>query len=874
MNVGFLRFLAIRGPLRNFTLYTVLLLSVWMVSCSSERNTWTSKAYHNTTAHFNGYYYANEEIRKIEKTILDAQVDDYNRILRLFPTFDTAMAKGYDKEIQEAVKMASLAIQRHPNSKWVDDAYILVGKARHYSLDWGNAVQTFKHVNTKSKNKDARHLAIINLVRTYVEHKEYNNAQAAIDYLSKAKLSKANQKKYLLEKAYYYQELKDYDNMVRNLSAADPFLKKKDHRGRIYFILGQVYQELGFEAEAYNYYKKCISTNPEYEVDFYARLYMAQVTEISRSRDINSARKSFRKLLKDPKNKEFHDKIYYEMGVFELKQKNLNEAISNFKESVRRGNNQKIDGESFLRLGEIYYDTLKDYRLSQAYYDSAITSLPQDYENYAAIKTRQEILNEFVTHLNTIQWQDSLLRLSSTDTALIRASVESVVAAKKKEEEARAKRKKRSNRVEISGPDNTSIFDTGSGNSETVDWYFGNPSAMGIGQTEFVRVWGNIRLEDNWRRSSRESAPSIAQANIPQDSTANAQSGDQAEGTGEDAVAVEFNRLLQQIPKTDADKKAANDKIEEAYFKLGDIYYFKLKENENATDTYKKLLARFPESKHEPEVLYTLYLIHKDSAQTEAENYASLLKTKYPQSSFAKILINPDYLHESGLAVEKQKVFYKKAYEDFQVKNYIGAVNAIEEGLALGETSFSSNLKLLRILITGETEDISKYQFELEQFIKANEGSSLTTYANKLLETSRQFQQAEEKRKGIQFVASFEEPHYFVVVHRRKDKIEGLITSSLESFNSKNFQNSALKTSNLILNEEYGITFVADLSGKSAAVEYFKTFTEKRPTITPLGNYNFHNFVITKDNFDIFYRTKGLDEYLKFFEKNYQTQNQ
>src|SRR5690606_1316657 len=138
-----------------------------------------------------------------------------------------------------------------------------------YALDWGNAVQTFKYVNTHSKDKDAKHLAIINLIRTYIEHREMNNALAAIDYLNKARLSRANKKKFLLEKAYYYQLLEDYDQMVRNLTAADGLLKKKDRRGRIYFIIGQVYQELGFEAEAYNYYKKCLNTNPEYEVDFY-----------------------------------------------------------------------------------------------------------------------------------------------------------------------------------------------------------------------------------------------------------------------------------------------------------------------------------------------------------------------------------------------------------------------------------------------------------------------------------------------------------------------------------------------------------------------------------------------------------------------------
>ena len=209
-------------------------------------------------------------------------------------------------------------------------------------------------------------------------------------------------------------------------------LKKKDKPGRIYFIIGQVYQKLGFESEAYNYYRKCLATNPEYEVDFYARLYLAQVTEISRSKNVNTARKSFRKLLKDNKNKEFKDKIYYEMGVFEFKQKNLDEAIANFNKSIREGTNRRIDGEAYLRLGEIYYDTLRKYELSQAYYDSAINTLPKDYEGYAEIKARQEILDEFVKNLNTIKWQDSLLVLSTLDSATIRMKIDSSSSGKKK----------------------------------------------------------------------------------------------------------------------------------------------------------------------------------------------------------------------------------------------------------------------------------------------------------------------------------------------------------------------------------------------------------------------------------------------------------
>jgi len=854
-------------------------MALALLSCSPERNTWTSKVYHNTTAHFNGYYYANEEIREVEDIILNNHIDDYNRILKLFPTFDSSLAESYIEQIEEAIKMASIAIQRHPNSKWVDDAYILVGKARLYSLDWGNAIQTFKYVNTHSKDRNAKHLAIINLTRTYIEHGEMNNARAAIDYLEKANLSRVNRKKFLLEKAYFHQLLEDYDQMVRSLTAADHLLKKKDRRGRIYFIIGQVYQELGFEAEAYNYYKKCLNTNPEYEVDFYARLYMSQVTEISRNRDVNAARKSFRKLLKDSKNREFRDKIYYEMGIFELKQNDVDEAINFLNLSVRSGNNQRIRGEAYLKLGEIYYDTLKNYELSQAYYDSAISALPTDYENYNAIKARQEILNEFVTHLKTVQWQDSLLTLASLDSTAIRLMVDSAVTAQQKLAEERAgKKRKRANRIQIDAQ-SSNIFDNSSSTNEVSgDWYFGNPMAVGAGQEEFRRIWGDIKLEDNWRRSQRMSgslqdntiATTGGDVSAPGDDAP--QSADAAPDA--DPVETAYASLVQQIPRTEEAKKQALTKIEDAYFHLGNIYNFKLQERDNAIDIYHKLLGRFPGSEYEPEVLYTLYVIYKDSEPERAEVYASRLKRDHPKSTFTKILINPDYLQESSQVAEQQKLIYRDAYEIFRGGHYDSARAVLQQALILGETSFTPTLKLLEVLIAGKTEDIGRYQYVLQEFIKAFPESEQGQYAQRLLESSRKFQETEEKRKGIAYSTDLDEPHYFVLVYAQDQNMNEVTAAVLEQFNKTHFGQSGLRTSHLVLNDAYAITFVSELEGKPAAMAYFKTFSENLPSIRGLRNHKFDNFVITKTNFDTFYRTKGLNEYLRFFEKNYQTKNQ
>lgn len=850
-------------------LFYIVISALLLAGCSPQSNAPTSKAFHNTTAHFNGYWYANEEITKIEKDNLKAHVDDYNDILLLYPPIDSARAKGYDKEIQEAIKMASLAIQRHPGSKWEDDSYILVGKARLLSLDWGNAIQTFKYVNTRSKNADARHAAIIQLARTFTEHNEFNNATAAFDFLLKERLNKENKKNFYLQRAHYFQKRKNYDYMVRNLTEAIPLLKKSDRRGRIYFIIGQVYQELGLEAEAFNFYNKTISTNPDYEIDFYARLYMAQVAEISRSRDLAGARKSFRKLLKDTKNKDFRDKIYYEMGVFEFKQHNLKEAIENYNFSIREGSNRQIDGEAYLRLGEIYYDTLKNFQLSQAYYDSAVSALPPTYENYAAIQARQKILNEFVKNLNTITWQDSLLRMAKMDTAALRKHIASVLESQKKPEVKTRKKKK----ARVSMNDINSSIENNDATFALSDWYFGNPTAIAMGQTEFARIWGTFALADNWRRSSRTTGATLRSQSDQPDNGVTVQPAAEVAAVVKDPVQVEFDRIYKELPLTDTAVVVAHSKIEDAYFKLGDIYYFDLKEIPNAATSYETLLTRYPKTEHRAETLYKLYLIFKDSDPAKAERYAAELKQKFPDSSYAKILINPKYLQESGLVAEKQKLIYKQAYAHFEAQDYGRAAVLVTEALTTGQTEFNPNLKLLAILILGKTENISQYQFKLEEFIKEHTGTDLARYAQRLLDTSRSFTLQREKERGIQYTASFNEPHFFVLISEKKDAIEGTAAKTLEQFNATQVKDSKLKVSNLILNDTYTLTLVSDLADLPAARNYYTLFGEKRDGLTGLKNYKFSYFVITKDNFDIFYRTKGIDEYTRFFEKNYTSQN-
>lgn len=845
---------------------TGALAGVFVWCCSSNQNTMTADMYHNTTAHFNGYFYAKEKIVEIQKTIIQGLDDDPNQILRLFPKLDTAQARGYRKDTEEVIKMASISIQRHPNSKWLDDNYIMVGLARLYDCDYQNAIQTFKYVNTKGKDADLRHRAIIHLIRTFTEQGDYPRAEEAVQFLEKEKLNRVNSKDYYLEKAYYYQVRQDYDNMVRSLTAADSLLTRSDRKGRIYFIVGQVYQQLGFTSEAYNYYRKCLGTNPEYEIDFYARLNMAQVAELTNAKNRRTIRKQFEILLSDTKNEEFKDKIYYELGQFERKQGNLEEAITEYKHSAHAGKNRRIQGSAYLRIGEIYFDSLRRFSLAKAYYDSAVTALPKETEGMEAVSKRQKVLGEFVTYTETIQWQDSLMVLAKLDSSVLRARIDSVLASRQPKEE-KGKKKKRRESQSASSQSGT-FFQTQS--TATTDWYFGNLSAVSTGQTEFRRIWGNISLEDNWRRSTKAANTSSLAATGTATPAANP--GEVAEEATQAASPdAAFAALYGQLPRTPEAETAALAKVENAYFKLGDLYYFQLSEKDNALESYTKLLDRFSSSAFKPEVLYKIYLIRKEQGDSaNAKVVADQLISEFPNSTYTKILLNPDYLKETSVAQEKQKLIYKEAYAEFQRNNLRGTQERLRQAREIGETAFTPQLEFLQILITGKTEDVTRYQYELGEFIKKYPEGKLHVYAEELLAGSRSFLEKTERAKGIRFVASFEEAHYFVVVHRIEDQASTAISQKLDAFNAASFKGQKLAPTNLILDEEYAMTFVGDFPSRKEALEYIQLFETKLVAEKPFSTLNFHNFVITKDNFNIFYRNKALDEYLSFYDRYYQ----
>jgi len=106
---------------------------IWLLAgCSSEKDTLVSKTYHNITAHYNAYFYANQRLKEVQEAIETSFQPNYDKILDVFTPIDTTIVSSNQDKLDDAIKKAAAAIQFHKNSAWVDDSYVLIGKVKFY----------------------------------------------------------------------------------------------------------------------------------------------------------------------------------------------------------------------------------------------------------------------------------------------------------------------------------------------------------------------------------------------------------------------------------------------------------------------------------------------------------------------------------------------------------------------------------------------------------------------------------------------------------------------------------------------------------------------------------------------------------------------
>lgn len=881
---------------------------ILLASCSTKKNKWNRRVYHNLTSHYNVWWNGDQSVKEGEKNLKEAVKDDYTAILPVFNYGTKENALSLNSDMDRAIEKASISIQRHSMRfggkeyvNWIDDSYLIMGQANFYKQEFIPARRTFDYVVNSYKYNDITHTANLWLAKTYIETEQYAKAEAILQALIVTTSQNPKMPKYVrnnldLVLADFHIKQKQFDSAVKYLKSA--LLKNLDRETRVraMFILGQIYEYQNDNRRASEQFEAVIKKHPNYEMTFEAQMNLAKCHDTG---DTASIMKMFWKMLKDTKNTEYKDRIYYAMSDVALRENNEPLGIKYLRNSVatsRNNNRQKV--KSSLKAATMLFNN-RDYVLSQAYYDTVVMTMDRTYPEYDSLLNLSVILTDLVESLTTYQLQDSLLRLADMDSVSRNKIIAQVIEEYKAEQERIQKEKELQEQIaqlggneKIATPDMSSSTMPGSSPS----WYFYNQTSLTRGATEFRNKWGNRQLEDFWFIKNKQSMMSEEEAQqqelleyFTKEELANLSEEDiekLLEERKEGAVAdttkyqpTDIGYYLQQLPFSAKQKEDANEMILQALNNIGYIYYDNLEDYNNSIDAYTELNERYPGNEYELSSWYYLYKMYNEKQDREkAEYYKNLILNKYPDSNQAKIINDPEYfIKEQEKGMESSNL-YSKTFEAYKKGQFQRVRMNVEKARELcpDDTLLMPRFEFLDAVSIGQLEVVDSMAYALYRLVQKYPESSIKPHAMEVLLAANEMynlglpvesarQKEKEPEKEFPYSYNPNEKHYVMIICNSKSVRVNPLKVRLSDFNKENFRMLQLEVKNVLLNKQESIVTIEEFENKAKAEDYKTAMFLTDYLFGGINQEQYKVMLISKTNYPIFFNNKNVDEYLEFW---------
>ncbi|WP_242134008.1 type IX secretion system periplasmic lipoprotein PorW/SprE [Aestuariivivens marinum] len=850
-------------------LLVIVVSIVILASCSRKKDNFVSRNYHAITTEFNPLYNGYLALEEGRNSLNESYQDNYWEVLPIerMEVLDEVMLPGQSKSenFSRAEEKAVKAIQKHSmnidgreKNPQMDEAYLLLGKARYFDQRFVPALEAFNYILYKYPASDKINQAKIWREKTNMR---LENNELAIKNLKRLLRQEHIEGQDLADAtstlAQAYINEKIIDTAIVQLEIAATATKNNDERGRYRFIQGQLYNQLRYKDSANIAFDRVIELNRKTP-----RIYMisAHIEKIKNFDYDNGDKVMLREWLteleENRENRPFLDKIYHQIAVYYASNGSDSLAKAYYNKSLRTNSPDKfLKAKNYQILGDMNFDASL-YRDAGQYYDSTMGNLAQNSKPYRIIKKKRDNLEDVIYYENVAQVNDSLLHLINLpeDKRLVffEAFTDSLEQKAKKDkelEEALSRNKgiitsggiKGRPLNSPSGQNPNPSFSGLPGQAST--FYFYNPTTVAYGKNEFVKIWGNRTLEDNWRWSSKSGTGG-----------AGVISGGDLLATATEEERYDPQFYISKIPSEEKEIDSIWQNRNYAYYQLGLIYKEKFKEYQLAKDKFQNLLTSNPEERLVLPSKYNLYKIYELLGENgEAEITKNEIITNYPDSRYATILTNPEL---ASLADENSpESVYEALYEQHLNQDYETVIAKSEEYInAFDGDPIVSKFELLKATATGRLYGYKPYSEAINYiavtYANTPEGLKAQDIQSKVLPqlSSTEFVQANDSISN----------HYKVVFQFDKADREIMLGFQQELDTVlKNMKYYDLKSSVDVYSPETAFVLVHGFNNGQVAQTFDQLLTkeDKRRIGKPY-------FAISSRNYQIIQIHKNLEAYL------------
>jgi tetratricopeptide (TPR) repeat protein len=832
---------------------------------------------------WNGRESYRDGVKYLEKSLKD----NYNKILPVYNFGNEQQAQSLNPYMDKAIEKASLNIQQHSmffNRKeqinWIDDSYLLIGLGYFYKQEYNKSRRTFEFVITEYDYNDIKYEAMLWLANAFNQLEKYKRAESVLDNLEN-EISKSYHvpKKVVqtlpLVRADMYIKQEKFNQAKEPLLDALFEQQNKTMDARVRFILAQIYQDEGEYYVASEYYKQVIKRNPPYEMAFNAAINLATSYDTVYGENSKPIVKGLKKMLKEDKNIEYQDQIYYALADIAFKDGIDSLGTEYLALSVATSvSNDYQKATSSLQLAGFYF-FLPDYELSQAYYDTAVQVLPEDFPDRENIISKSAYLTELVSNLEIVETEDSLQKLASMSEEERLAIIDQIIEEVIREEEKRKEEEELRLAMSMNPNMNQSSSSSMAGPTGGGGWYFYNTATLSYGFSEFKKKWGNRQNGDNWRLTNKEAlfVPTQEEItlndSIPTDSTSTT-------FLSNDPITRDF--YIQNIPFSEEQLAASNAKIDPALLNLGFIYKDKLQNYPNSIESFESLITRFPDSRNRLQSLYQLhrlYLLTENNEQ--ADFYKNLVIQEYPESDYARLLTDPEYYKELQAQRNYAATLYNETFEHYEAGHfytvYSNSTRALKEFKEPIE--LLAKFEYLRALSLGKIEVVDSLKAALDTLVAKYPDSEVAPLALNILnylkdptEIKQNFEPEEVFDLSIYNFDPNSKQIFALVVEGPNVNINALKVR-ISDFNMKYYSLENLSITNILLDKTTHFVMVGNFKTIESSMRYYNAIMQNEYVFSNLEESRIEGFVIAQENYPVLYKDKDLEKYLAFFKLNY-----
>ena len=698
-------------------IFAAFVIGMCLFSCSTKKNTGMTRAVQAFKARYNTYY--NGHIAYIDGVDAqeDGNKDNFTEIIPLYIIGNKSTASIGKSNFERAIEKCQKTIKQHSITKrpewkgnkpktakdkvWLSQkeynpllykAWFLMGNAQFRRGEYLEAATTFSYIQRLYfSNPDIIAEARLLEARCYAELEWFYDAEDLINRAVRDSFPKKleNLKAEVLAGSQIRQKL--YSEAIPNLEKAIKNNHSSLQKARMYFLLGQLYHKAGQNEQAFKAFKKVISKNPPYELEFNARIKQTEVVSNSQSKQMV---RKLQSMARNPKNKDFLDQVYYAVGNIYLAQNDTMNAIYSYEkgaeESVRNGIEK---GVLLLNLGRLYWEK-ENFVKAQKCYSEVLGLLDKERDDYEEIDSRSKILDGLLPHASAIELQDSLQELAKMDSVDRMKVIEQIIENLKKKEKEEEKKlaenssSSQSGRQNLNNNQNLANNRINNRNQQNKgQWYFYNPSAVAAGKKEFEKKWGKRDLADDWRRVNKtvladfsddmvaeDSLNMAANDSVMTDTVAEQSKELSKEQSKEEEYANDPHRpefYLKDIPFTEEQMQASNALLVEALFNAGVIYKDQMENFPLADRTFQRICADFPDYEKMNLAYFNMYQLYSRLGDSEkAGLYKQKLIEEYPEDENTILVSDPNFEFKARYGKQIEDSLYEEAYNAFLSGDY------------------------------------------------------------------------------------------------------------------------------------------------------------------------------------------------------------